>query len=95
MNTIQTSNVKKSKRLHQFNANNLEEHSLIQSAKRIKSDEISSEIISNQFVCEFCNNMFANLSNLNQHISSFHMKNSNWTCSKCKKVNINDNLIYN
>jgi hypothetical protein len=56
------------------------------SAKKMKLSESND---SNLLRCEFCSNTFANLSNLNQHILSFHMKNSTWTCSKCKKVNIN------
>ena len=57
------------------------------SAKKMKLNESAND--SNLLKCEFCSNTFANLTNLNQHVLTFHMKNSTWTCSKCKKVNIN------
>jgi hypothetical protein len=61
------------------------ETSLYPMSKRQRSDEVNTPPIS-QFQCEYCNSTFSNLPNLNQHIASFHLKNSSWTCSKCNKV---------
>ena len=57
-------------------------------AKRQRSDEINVST-DTHFQCEYCSNSFASLSNLNQHVSSFHLKNSTWSCSKCNKVTKN------
>ena len=69
------------------------ETDLYPAAKRQRSDEC--DIPSNShFQCEYCNNTFSNLPNLNQHIAAFHLKNSTWACSKCNKVNyMNKNNI--
>jgi len=37
-------------------------------------------------VCEYCNKVFANFSNLNHHVNAIHLNQSKWVCSQCGKI---------
>ena len=51
-------------------------------SKRIKKNTDEHQ----GYNCEFCASSFANLTNLRQHVESFHMKTSMWQCAECKKL---------
>ncbi|RNA42733.1 gastrula zinc finger -like [Brachionus plicatilis] len=50
-----------------------------------KSEKIEIEK-ENAPICKYCNKIFANVSNLNHHVSAIHLNQSKWICSQCGKI---------
>lgn len=68
--------------LYQQNMSSSQMMHLIQAQKGEKMENEKE----NAPICKYCNKIFANVSNLNHHISAIHLNQSKWICSQCGKI---------